>query len=150
MVTAACYRPAYTGFVAKRTRPTAPVDTLQDLNHLFLDRPVSEPLRKSIYGSTLSILDLCSRPWGVARQLSPRGVPWKGVGALPPPRLPRKPTVSCAAASHCRSKLCTISTCSFTVTVKCRGIVYGCIKNSYLSVSSHVLLLTCLWFNSSI
>ena len=31
---------------------------LQDLNHLFLDCPASEPLRKSIFGSSLSILDL--------------------------------------------------------------------------------------------
>ena len=37
---------------------------LQDLNHL-LDCPASEPLRKSIFGSSLSILDLWSRPWGV-------------------------------------------------------------------------------------
>ena len=31
---------------------------LQDLNHLLLDCPASEPLRKSIFGSSLSILDL--------------------------------------------------------------------------------------------
>ena len=42
---------------------------LQDLNHLLLDCPASEPLRKSIFGSSLSILDLWSRPWGVARLL---------------------------------------------------------------------------------
>ena len=45
---------------------------LQDLNHL-LDCPASEPLRKSIFGS--SILDLWSRPRGVARLLGLRGVP---------------------------------------------------------------------------
>ena len=39
---------------------------LQDLNHLLLDCPASEPLRKSIFGSSLSILYLWSRPWGVA------------------------------------------------------------------------------------
>ena len=39
---------------------------LQDLNHLLLDCPASEPLCKSIFGSSLSILDLWSRPWGVA------------------------------------------------------------------------------------
>ena len=39
---------------------------LQDLNHLLLDFPASEPLRKSIFGSSLSILELWSRPWGVA------------------------------------------------------------------------------------
>ena len=47
---------------------------LQDLNHL-LDCPASEPLRKSIFGSSPSILDLWSRPWGVARLLGLRGVP---------------------------------------------------------------------------
>ena len=48
---------------------------LQDLNHLLLDCPASEPLRKSIFGSSLSILDLCSRPWGVAQLLGLHGVP---------------------------------------------------------------------------
>ena len=48
---------------------------LQDLNHLLLDCPASEPLRKSIFGSSPSILDLWSRPWGVARLLGLRGVP---------------------------------------------------------------------------
>ena len=48
---------------------------LEDLNHLLLDCPASEPLRKSIFGSSLSILDLWSRPWGVARLLGLRGVP---------------------------------------------------------------------------
>ena len=48
---------------------------LQDLNHLLLDCPASGSLRKSIFGSSLSILDLWSRPWGVARLLGLRGVP---------------------------------------------------------------------------
>ena len=48
---------------------------LQDLNHLLLDCHASEPLSKSIFGSSLSILDLWSRPWGVARLLGIRGVP---------------------------------------------------------------------------
>ena len=43
----------------------------QNLNHL-LDCPASEPLRKCIFGSSLSILDLWSRPWGVARLLGLR------------------------------------------------------------------------------
>ena len=42
---------------------------LQDLNHLLLNCPASELLCKSIFGSSLSILDLWSRPWGVARLL---------------------------------------------------------------------------------
>ena len=48
---------------------------LQDLNHLLLDCPASGPLRGSIFGSSLSILDLLSGPWGVARLLGLRGVP---------------------------------------------------------------------------
>ena len=48
---------------------------LQNFNHLLLDCPASEPLRKFIFGSSLSILDLWSRPWGVARLLDLRGVP---------------------------------------------------------------------------
>ena len=48
---------------------------LQDLNHLLLNCPASEPLRKPIFGSSLSILDLWSRPLGVARLLGFRGVP---------------------------------------------------------------------------
>ena len=58
---------------------------LQDLNHLLLDCPASERLRNSIFGSSLYILDLRSRPWGVARLLGlcgvpPRPHPWEGVG----------------------------------------------------------------------
>ena len=49
--------------------------SLQDLNHLLLDCPASKPLRKSIFCSSLSILDLWYRPWGVARLLGLRGVP---------------------------------------------------------------------------
>ena len=49
---------------------------LQDLNHLLLDCLASEPpLRKSVFGSSLFILDLWSRPWGVARLLGLCGVP---------------------------------------------------------------------------
>ena len=48
---------------------------IQDLNHLLLDCPASKPLRESIFGSSLSTIDLWSRPWGVARLLRLRGVP---------------------------------------------------------------------------
>ena len=48
---------------------------LQDLNQFLLDCPASEPLRKSIFGSSLVILDLWSRPWGVARLLGLCRVP---------------------------------------------------------------------------
>ena len=58
---------------------------LQDLTHLLLDCPASEPLHKSILGYTLSILDLRSRPWGVAQMLGlwsvlPCPHPSEGVG----------------------------------------------------------------------
>ena len=48
---------------------------VQNLNHLLLDCPASEPLCKNIFGSSLSILDLWSRPWGVARLLGLHKVP---------------------------------------------------------------------------
>jgi len=58
---------------------------LQDLTHLLLDCPTSEPLRGAIFGTT-SIFDLWSRLWSVARLLGLRGVsprphPWKGSGS---------------------------------------------------------------------
>jgi len=56
---------------------------LQDLTHLLLDCPASEPLRRAIFGTTYSIFDLLlSRPWGVARLLGLCGV-------LPRPSLER-------------------------------------------------------------
>ena len=59
---------------------------LQDLNHLLLDCPASEPLRKSIFGSSLSILDLWSRPWGapdcwVSGEFLRAPIPRKGSGS---------------------------------------------------------------------
>ena len=63
--------------------------SLQDLNHLLLDCPATEPLRKSIFGSSLSILDLWSRPWGVARLLGLNSAPpslGRGRGVPPPSR----------------------------------------------------------------
>ena len=46
----------------------------QNLSHLVLDCPVLDHLRRVIFGHTLSLLDLWSRPWGVARLLGLRGV----------------------------------------------------------------------------
>ena len=63
---------------------------LQNLHHLLLDCPASKPLRKSIFGSSLSILDLWSRPWCVARLLGLCGVlphPILGRGQVVPPPL---------------------------------------------------------------
>ena len=46
----------------------------QNLSHLVLDCPVLDHLRRAIFGQTLSLLDLWSRPWGIARLLGLRGV----------------------------------------------------------------------------
>jgi len=48
---------------------------LQDLTHLLLDYSASEPLRRAIFGTTSSIFELWSRPWGLARLLGLRGDP---------------------------------------------------------------------------
>jgi len=48
---------------------------LQDLTHLLLGCPASEPVRRAIFGTTTSIFDLWSRPEGVARLLGLRVVP---------------------------------------------------------------------------
>jgi len=48
---------------------------LQDLTHLLLDCPASEPLRRAIFGTTFSIYDLWSKLWGMARLLDHCGVP---------------------------------------------------------------------------
>jgi len=45
------------------------------LTHLLPDCPASEPLRRAIFGTTSSIFDIWSKPWGVARLLGFRGVP---------------------------------------------------------------------------
>ena len=46
----------------------------QNLSHLLLDYRALDHLRRAIFGHFLSILDLWSRPWGVARLLGLRGV----------------------------------------------------------------------------
>jgi len=55
--------------------PTNSKHPLHDLAHLILDYPASEPLRRAMFGTTFSIFDLWSRPWGVVRLLGLRGVP---------------------------------------------------------------------------
>ena len=66
---------------------------LQDLNHLLLDCPASEPLRKSIFGPSLSILDLRVQTLGYGPPVrSPRSFsapPSLRRGrVVPPPPLP--------------------------------------------------------------
>jgi len=58
---------------------------LQDLTHLLLDCLASEPLRRAIFGTTSSIFDPWSKPWGVVQLLGlcrvlPRPHPSEGVG----------------------------------------------------------------------
>ena len=38
----------------------------QDTSHLILHCPATDSLRHSLFGDSLSLYDLCSRPWGVA------------------------------------------------------------------------------------
>ena len=62
----------------------------QNFSQLVLDCPVLDHLRRAIFGHSLSILDLWSRPWGVARLLGLRGVnpPSPGMARInpqPPP-----------------------------------------------------------------
>ena len=46
----------------------------QNRSHLVLDCPLLDHLHQAMFGHTLSLLDLWSRPWGVARLLGLRGV----------------------------------------------------------------------------
>ena len=54
----------------------------QDTSHLVLHCPSTDSLRRSLFGDFLSLYDLWSRPWGVARVL--------GLHGLPPCPIPRK------------------------------------------------------------
>ena len=47
----------------------------QDISHLILHRPATDSLRCSLFGDSLSLYDLWSRPWGVARLLGLHGLP---------------------------------------------------------------------------
>ena len=76
MVTVFFYLHIFTGSVGKRILLVVPVYTIYRTSIISsLDCRASEPLCKSIFGSSLSILDLWSRPWGVARLLGLREVP---------------------------------------------------------------------------
>ena len=57
----------------------------QDISHLILHCPATDSLRRSLFGDSLSLYDLWSRPWGVSRLLGLHGLPpWphpsEGVG----------------------------------------------------------------------
>ena len=47
----------------------------QDISHLILHCPATNSLRRSLFGDSLSLYDLWSRPWGVARLLGLHGLP---------------------------------------------------------------------------
>ena len=47
----------------------------QDISHLILHCPSTDSLRRSLFGDSLSLYDLWSRPWGVARLLGLHGLP---------------------------------------------------------------------------
>ena len=47
----------------------------QDVSHLILHCPATDSLRRSLFGDSLSLYDLWSRPWGVARLLEFHGLP---------------------------------------------------------------------------
>ena len=47
----------------------------QDTSHLILHCPATDSLHRSLFGSSLSLYDLWSRPWGVARLLGLHGLP---------------------------------------------------------------------------
>ena len=47
----------------------------QDISHFILHCPATDSLRRSLFGDSLSLYDLWSRPWGVARLLVLHGFP---------------------------------------------------------------------------
>ena len=47
----------------------------QDISHLILHCPATDSLRRSLFGNSLSLYDLWTRPWGVARLLGLHGLP---------------------------------------------------------------------------
>ena len=47
----------------------------QDTSHLILHCPATDSLRRSLFGSFLSLYDLWSRPWGISRLLGLHGLP---------------------------------------------------------------------------
>ena len=54
---------------------SACVHSSQDISHLIPHCPATDSLRRSLFGDSLSLYDLWSRPWGVARLLGLHGLP---------------------------------------------------------------------------
>ena len=49
--------------------------SFQDISHLVLHCPATDSLRRSLFGDSLYLYDLWSRPWRVARLLGLHGLP---------------------------------------------------------------------------
>ena len=47
----------------------------QDISHLILHYPATDSLHRSLFGDSLSLYDLLSRPWGVSQLLGLHGIP---------------------------------------------------------------------------
>ena len=47
----------------------------QDTSHLIVHCPATDSLRRSLFGDSLSLYDLWSRPWGAARLVGIHGLP---------------------------------------------------------------------------
>ena len=47
----------------------------QDISHVILHCPATDSLRRSLFGDSLSLYNLWSRPWGVSRLLGLHGLP---------------------------------------------------------------------------
>ena len=47
----------------------------QEMSHLILHCPATDSLRRSLFGDSLTLYDLWSRPWGVGRLLGLHGLP---------------------------------------------------------------------------
>ena len=68
---------SYLSRIGRIENPTssACVHSSQNISHLLLHCPATESLRRSLFGDSLSLYDLWSRLWGVARLLELHGLP---------------------------------------------------------------------------
>ena len=127
----------FTGSVGKRILIVVPVGhPLQDLNHLLLDCRASEPLHKSIFSSSLSILDLwfqtlgCGPTCWVSAEFLRAPIPRKGSGSTTTTVINR-----CQFISECESlspKIVTRLVDFFNGNI---GVVH--------SLSNHTLFVRC-------
>ena len=81
----------------------------QDTSHLILHCPATDSLRRSLFGDSLSLYDLWSRPWGVGRLL--------GLDGLLPCPIPRKGLDKTTYSTEFRSLSSTNSDFEFSLTL---------------------------------